>query len=103
MHGNFRENIHPIFNDPVKGEEARKLFDDAQKYLGEITEKNLITAKAVFGIFPAVSTGDDIIAYSGNEDERKSFTFRFLRNQETKEKGVHNLALSDYIAPGRRA
>ena len=44
-----------IFNDPVKGDEAKKLFDDAQIYLKEIIDRKLITAKAVFGLFPAVS------------------------------------------------
>ncbi len=49
-----------IFEDPVKGEEARKLFDDAHKYLREIKEKKLLKANGVFGLFPAVSEGDDV-------------------------------------------
>ncbi len=97
-----------IFSDPVKGAEAKKLFADAQHYLDEIISKKLITAKAVFGLYPAVSEGDDIIVYSdrkGNTPqaplkggEEVKF-FRFLRNQEQKEKGVPNLSLSDFIAP----
>ncbi len=82
-----------IFSDPVKGEEAKKLFDDGQIYLRKIIEDKLITAKAVFGLFPAVSAGDDVKVI-----EPKS-TFCFLRNQEQKEKGINNLSLADYIAP----
>jgi len=82
-----------IFSDPVKGEEAKKLFDDGQIYLKKIIEDKLITAKAVFGLFPAVSAGDDVKVI-----EPKS-TFCFLRNQEQKEKGINNLSLADYIAP----
>jgi len=82
-----------IFSDPVKGEEAKKLFDDGQIYLKKIIENKLITAKAVFGLFPAVSDGDDVKVL-----EPKS-TFCFLRNQEQKEKGINNLSLADYIAP----
>ena len=82
-----------IFSDPVKGEEAKKLFDDGQIYLKKIIENKLITAKAVFGLFPAVSDGDDVKVL-----EPKS-TFCFLRNQEQKEKGTNNLSLADYIAP----
>jgi len=88
-----------IFDDPIKGVEAKKLFDDAQFYIKEIIEKKLITAKAVFGIFPAVSDGDDVKVFSNNNKKKIKVTFRFLRNQEVKEEGVPNLSLSDYIAP----
>ncbi len=84
-----------IFSDPVKGKEARKLFDDAQFYLREIIEKKIITSKGVFGLYPAVSEGDDVIVSS----EGKKSVFRFLRNQEQKEKNVPNLCLADFIAP----
>ena len=50
-----------ILSDPVKGAEAKKLFDDAQFYLKEIIENNLLTARAVFGLYPAVSDGDDVM------------------------------------------
>ncbi len=88
-----------IFDDPVKGDEARKLFDDAQKYLKEIIGGNLIRANAVFGLYPAVSEGDDVKVYSDGGRKEPLTVFRFLRNQEPKEKGVPNLSLSDYIAP----
>jgi 5-methyltetrahydrofolate--homocysteine methyltransferase len=89
-----------IFSDPVKGEEARKLYDDAQQYLKEIISRKIITAKAVFGLYPAVSEGDDVIVYSNKGAKEQKTVFRFLRNQEQKEKGVPNLSLSDFIAPG---
>ncbi|TAL70604.1 MAG: methionine synthase [Bacteroidetes bacterium] len=88
-----------IFNDPVKGVEAKKLFDDAQIYLKKIIDRKLITAQAVFGLFPAVSEGDDVKVFSDKTRKEIKSVFRFLRNQETKEKGVPNLSLSDYIAP----
>jgi len=88
-----------IFSDPVKGEEARKLFDDAQLYLRKIIDLKLITARSVFGIFPAVSEVDDVKVFSGSDRKEVKAIFRFLRNQEHKDKGVPNLSLSDYIAP----
>jgi len=89
-----------IFSDPVKGEEARKLYDDARRYLKEIISRKIITAKAVSGLYPAVSEGDDVIVYSDKGAKEQKTVFRFLRNQEQKEKGVPNLSLSDFIAPG---
>jgi 5-methyltetrahydrofolate--homocysteine methyltransferase len=83
-----------IFDDPVKGEEAKKLFDDAKIYLKEIIDKKILKAKGVFGLYPAVSEGDDVKLLT----ESKTI-FRFLRNQEKKESGVPNLSLSDFVAP----
>jgi 5-methyltetrahydrofolate--homocysteine methyltransferase len=88
-----------IFNDPVKGVEAKKLFDDAQMYLKEVIDQKILTARAVFGLFPAVSDGDDVKVFSDKSKKELKSVFRFLRNQEIKEKGVPNLSLSDYIAP----
>jgi 5-methyltetrahydrofolate--homocysteine methyltransferase len=88
-----------IFSDPVKGVEARKLFDDGQKYLKIIIDQKLLEAKAVFGLYPAVSDGDDVKVFSDGGNKELKSVFRFLRNQEPKEKGVPNLSLADYIAP----
>jgi len=88
-----------ILNDPVKGEEARKLFAEAINVLDELQKKKLITANAVLGIFPANSVGDDIEIYT--DESRKSILkiFRNLRNQTFKNEGEPNLCLADYIAP----
>lgn len=88
-----------IFDDPVKGEEARKLFEDAQFYLNEIINRKLIKANGVLGLFPAVSSGDDVIVTDDSKGGSVRTVFSFLRNQEQKEKGIPNLCLSDYIAP----
>ncbi len=88
-----------IFNDPVKGAEAKKLFDEGQFYLKEIIENRLVDAKAILGLFPAVSDGDDVNIMSEQTPGEVKATLRFLRNQEQKESGIPNLCLSDYIAP----
>ncbi len=85
-----------IFKDPVKGEEAIKLYEDARIYLKEITDKSIITVKAVYGLFPAASTGDDVIL---TNDVQKITKLHFLRNQEVKESGTPNLSLADFIKP----
>ncbi len=86
-----------ILKDPVKGEEAKKLFDDAQHMLNLIIAEKWLTAKAVFGIFPAYADGDDIVVM--DKKQNKHCAFRFLRNQEKKNENIPNLCLSDFIAP----
>jgi 5-methyltetrahydrofolate--homocysteine methyltransferase len=88
-----------VFDDPVKGNEARKLFDEAREYIKEIISRKIITCKAVLGIFPAVADGDDVKVLSDLDKKEVKTVFRFLRNQEKKENGIPNLSLSDYIAP----
>ena len=81
------------------GETAKGLFDDAQTLLQKIVSEKLFTAKAVFGIYPANSVGDDIEVYKGETRDRVLTTFHTLRQQTQKRPGQANLALADYVAP----
>jgi len=85
-----------IFDDPVKGEEARILFDEANKMLDTVINEKWLTANAVFGIFPACSETDTVVLSDHDKGEMK---LEFLRNQEEKEENIPNLCLSDFIAP----
>ena len=88
-----------IFNDPAVGQKAKELFDDAQSLLKEIVDKKLLTARGVYGFYPANSVGDDIELY---EDESRCHvltTLHTLRQQGEKPAGQYNLALADYVAP----
>jgi 5-methyltetrahydrofolate--homocysteine methyltransferase len=88
-----------ILEDPKQGEEARKLYEDAQNMLDMIARQNWLTANAVIGFYPANSVGDDIEVYS--DDSRSHILERFvnLRNQVKRDDGQPNLCLSDFIAP----
>src|SRR5690606_17397176 len=87
-----------IFKDEVVGEQAKTLFDDAQKMLSQIISENWLVAKGVYGIFPANTVNDDdieIYEATGN----LSAKFLTLRQQTKKTKAAPNLALADFIAP----
>ena len=88
-----------IFSDPVKGKEARKIYDDANKLLDEIIIKKSLRANGFAGIFPAASQGDDIVLYNDESRESVLATIPQLRNQEQRENSELNLCLSDFIAP----
>jgi len=84
-----------ILEDPIKGEEARRLLKDANLMLDQIIHEGWLTAKAVFGIFEANSDDDDVIIISDENHKKK---FSFLRNQEEKKEEYPNLCLSDFVA-----
>ena len=94
-----------IFDDVTVGNEAKKLFDDAQKLLHDIVAAQKLEARGVYGFFPANSDGDDIILF--DDDERKNETGRIhtLRQQWERRGQETFYALADFVAPvssGRR-
>ncbi len=95
----LRGRYPAIFDDPVVGKQARELFDEAQELLGQITAKNLLTARGVYAFWPANAVGDDVDLYGHDKRTKKLATFYFLRQQIPKPAGQGNLCLADYIAP----
>ncbi len=79
--------------------EAKKLFDDAQSLLQEIVSKKLLTARAVYGFFPAGAIGDDVELYKDESRKEILTTFHFLRQQMDKGASELNYCLADFIAP----
>ncbi len=61
-----------IFDDPKLGEAARKLFDDANELFDRIIKEKLLTARGVYGFWPAASQGDDIVVYARRYRAAKS-------------------------------
>ena len=88
-----------IFEDPNVGSKAKELFDDAQKLLKDVLDNRLLTARAVYGLFPANSVGDDIEVYKDESRAEVLATFHTLRQQLEKPEGDANYALADFIAP----
>lgn len=95
----LRGRYPQILEDPVVGEAATKLFEDAQKLLDQILSKKLLTAKAVIGIWPAHSIGDDIEIYADESRKNPLTIFHFLRQQMLKGQGDFNFCLADLVAP----
>jgi 5-methyltetrahydrofolate--homocysteine methyltransferase len=92
--------VYPkILQHEKHGEEARKLFADAQKLLEEIVSKKLIQPRGVYGFFPANRVGDDVELYTDKSRSKVLATFHFLRQQIEKGDGTANWCLADFIAP----
>jgi len=88
-----------ILKDPTRGEEARKLFDDAQAMLKKIIDEKWLRANAVIGIYPAKAVGDDIEVYEDEAGTKTKTVFHSLRQQTKKPAGQYNVALSDFVLP----
>jgi len=88
-----------ILEDADKGAEARKLFADARQMLQLIQSEGWLRARAVIGLFPASSDGDDIEVYADESHARLLATFHMLRKQGRQPSGHANDCLADFVAP----
>ena len=88
-----------IFEDEVIGDEAKRLFNDANEMLDKIIQEQWLTARGVLRFFPANAVGDDIELYTDDERREVLETLHTLRQQNKKAQNRPNYALSDFVAP----
>jgi 5-methyltetrahydrofolate--homocysteine methyltransferase len=88
-----------ILEDERQGEQARQIITEANALLDRIIEKKLITARGVYGLFPASAVGDDVELYSDETRAKVLERFHFLRQQANKEGSEPFRSLADFIAP----
>ncbi|PWV61642.1 methionine synthase [Plasticicumulans acidivorans] len=92
-----------ILDDEVVGEQARKLFHDAQAMLARIVDERWLSANAVIGLFPANRDGDDSILWCDETRSRELARLHHLRQQNVRPDGKPNQSLADYLAPAGTA
>ena len=95
LHGKYPK----ILDDKVVGEQARELFKDAQGLLRKIINEKLITARGVYGFWPAASVGDDVVLFTDESRQTELCRFPMLRQQWQRQGQTQYRSLSDYIAP----
>ena len=95
----LRGRYPAILQHAEHGAQAQELFKDAQQLLAQIVNKKFLTARAVYGFFPANSIGDDVELYTDESRRHVLTTFRFLRQQIEKADGQPNWCLADFVAP----
>ncbi len=96
LHGQFPR----ILDDKVVGEQARKVYADAQKMIRQIIDEKWLEARAVIGFWPANTVGDDDIELYTDDDRGEVLTtLHMLRQQMEKRNDNPNYCLADYIAP----
>jgi len=92
--------VYPkIFEHEKYGEQARQLFAEANVLLDRIIAEKLLTARGVYGIFPANARGEDIELYSDEKRTGILETLHCLRQQAQKEAKSPSRSLVDFVAP----
>lgn len=86
-----------LLDDPTKGEQARRLYDDAQQLLQEIIEQGWLHARGVVALYPARRDGEDIVLYEDEACTNELLRMPQLRNQQSSQ--AVNLSLADFVAP----
>lgn len=89
-----------ILQDEKVGEEARKLFQDAQSMLDEIVKEKSLQAAGVIGFYAAGATPtDDVTLFTDERRSQPLSALHFLRQQNKKAQNLPNFSLSDFVAP----
>ncbi|GGL24132.1 methionine synthase [Phycicoccus endophyticus] len=88
-----------VLNNPATAEQARSLYDDAQRMLDRVEREEWLAPRGVVGLFPASSVGDDLQVYADEGREHVLTTLHGLRQQGRHREGVDNKCLSDFVAP----
>ena len=94
------KGVYPrIFDHPRYGAQARQVFAEANALLDRIVAENLLTARGVYGFFPAQAEGDDVQIYSDEHRAQSLARLHFLRQQADWEGNEPCRSLADFIAP----
>ncbi|MGH9310126.1 MAG: vitamin B12 dependent-methionine synthase activation domain-containing protein, partial [Vicinamibacterales bacterium] len=88
-----------ILSHPTYGAAATELFEHAQALLERIIDEQLLTARGVYGFWPANSENDDIVVYTDDSRGEELARFPMLRQQEVIADNRPNRSLADFIAP----
>jgi 5-methyltetrahydrofolate--homocysteine methyltransferase len=87
-----------ILEDEVVGEEAKRVFADANAMLDDLARSGKLNPRGVYGLFPANRVGDDVEIYSNEFRDELLVTGHHLR-QQTEKTDFANYCLADFVAP----
>jgi 5-methyltetrahydrofolate--homocysteine methyltransferase len=94
------KGVYPrILEDERQGEQARQIFAEGNALLDRMIEERSITARGVYGLFPASAVGDDVELYRDESRTEVLDRFHFLRQQASREGSEPCRSLGDFIAP----
>ncbi|MEK6269395.1 MAG: B12-binding domain-containing protein [Planctomycetales bacterium] len=95
----LRGKYPKIFKDETVGQQAKELYDDANRLLDRVIDQELLTLRAAYGIWPAASEGNDILLFEDGSRDTEKARFHFLRQQWQRRGQNEYRSLADYVAP----
>ena len=95
MKGRFPDILH----NPASGEAARRLYDDAQAMLDLAIREKWLRANGIYGLFPAASTGEDVLVYADDARTEVRAVLHQLRQQGQHRHSIPNRSMADFVAP----
>ena len=95
----LKGTIPGIFEHPQYGHAARDLYDQATALLDRIVANRSITARGVYGFWPAATVGEDVVLYTGADRRHVAARFPMLRQQAPIADAKPNRSLADVVAP----
>jgi len=94
------KGVYPrILEHEVYGEQARQIFSEGNALLDKLIADKALTARGVYGLFPAEAVGDDVRLFTGEGRNIEGETFHFLRQQAQRADGEPSRCLADFVAP----
>jgi 5-methyltetrahydrofolate--homocysteine methyltransferase len=94
------KGVYPrILEHQVYGEQARQVFAEGNALLDKLIADKALTARGVYGLFPAQAVGDDVRLFTGEGRKIEGETFHFLRQQAQRTDGEPSRCLADFVAP----
>lgn len=95
----LRGKFPGILENPELGAAARELYEHGRALLARMIDEKLVRANAVYGFWPAVSEGDDLVLFADESKSTAVARFSMLRQQQKHREGEPYLSLADFVAP----
>jgi len=95
----LRGKFPDVLDHPDHGEAARELYANATAMLERLVEAGELKASGVYGFWPAVSEGDDIVLFTDAGLAEEAARFPMLRQQREKADDKPQYSLADFVAP----
>ena len=95
----LRGKFPDILQHPERGAAARDLYDSARRMLNRLTGDGELVANGVYGFWPAVAEGDDIVLFAGEDRSQAVCRLPMLRQQSVKDPAMPCRSLADFVLP----
>lgn len=88
-----------IFENEKYGDEAKRLYDDANALLDQLEKDRILSINTITGLFACDKSNESLTLYSDDTRKNNLGQLHFLRQQTKKQDSQKNQCLTDFISP----